>query len=204
MEYGKRILHRLFLATKNIKKSHALFFSTLPSCLLLFFLYTQKTERKWLEKKFYILEKQEKKLSAYQKKIDSSSDPSHLSLVFLESAPLLTSELDRIQSLAKQYPNNPIIEKRLSFLKSNFNRIKFVSDLDKNRSGDRLFKLEHPVQMDEKDLNETLLLIEGESKKIEIINSEYLIKELKIKKEITEIGDTVYQVEMECIQKKQF
>lgn len=204
MEYGKRFLYPLFLAAKNIKKSHAIFFSTLPVCLFLFFLYAKIGERKLLEKKFSVLEKKEKKRSAFQKKIRPSPHSSRLSLAFSEFPPLLTSELHRVQSLAKQYPNNPVIEKRLAFLKSDLNRIKFVSDLDKNRSTGRVFKLEHPVQMDEKDLNETLLLIEGESKKIEIINSEHIIKELKIKKETTEIGETVYRVEIAWIEKRQF
>ncbi len=126
------------------------------------------------------------------------SNPQFLSQV-IETLPLLTPELSRVQALAKQYPSNSALQERLAFLQGDKNRIRFIQQAERSGSffQETEHKMQNTVQMNEDDLIKFLTAIEADSKDRPLL----IIKEFELKKLKEKADETVYNVQAELIKR---
>lgn len=125
----------------------------------------------------------------------------------IESFPLLTNEQQKLQSLLHHpaFPESQAIKNRLAAL--NENRLAFTEE--KIEVSSQMKEVEekqrHPVQMDENDIKQILSLIEDvpiENYQPATGSPQILIKELRLKKQETELHTEVFEVEMDLIKRE--
>ena len=207
MDRTKRLLQTLLRLTQDLKKSNPLLVLALgmiPLCLVFFHLEQKNIQiQAWTRK---ISDLEEKATSSENTKSTrdtvwqsaKQSNPHYLSQV-IETLPLLTPELSRVQALARQYPSNSALQERLSFLQGDKNRIRFTQQAE--RSGpffqETEHKMENSVQMNEDDLIKFLTAIEADSKDRPLL----IIKEFELKKLKEKADETVYNVQAELIKR---
>ena len=125
----------------------------------------------------------------------------------IESFPLLTNERQKLLSLLHHpaFPESQAIKNRLAVL--NENRLAFTEE--KIEVSSQMKEVEekqrHPVQMDESDIKQILSLIEDvpiENYMPTSGSPQILIKELRLKKQETELHTEVFEVEMDLIKRE--
>ena len=189
-----------------------LFFSLLlvPVILVIGYLFFQQLELQDLENHFSssmfkgksaLAKKQRKEifLNRY-----SSADPYFINRQ-IESLKFLNEEKKELQQLI-QHPalaNKKIFEERLHFISGEENQLNF--DEENIRSSKKIKetdeKQRHIVQMDEKDLEKTLSLIEGVS--MGAGTPQLIVRNFQMKKIKTPIqNNEVFEVEMELLKRE--
>ncbi len=125
----------------------------------------------------------------------------------IESFPLLSNERQKLQSLLHHpaFPESQAIKNRLAVL--NENKLAFTEE--KIEVSSQMKEVEekqrHPVQMDENDIKQILSLIEDvpiENYMPTSGSPQILIKELRLKKQETELHTEVFEVEMDLIKRE--
>jgi hypothetical protein len=207
MDLKSRLLQTFVRLAQDLKKSNPLLVLALgmiPLCLVVFH----------LEQKSMQVQAWTRKISDYEDRATSSessktaqeliwqsakqSNPQFLSQV-IETLPLLTPELSRVQALAKQYPSNSALQERLAFLQGDKNRIRFIQQAERSGSffQETEHKMQNTVQMNEDDLTKFLTAIETDSKDRPLL----IIKEFELKKLKEKADETVYNVQAELIKR---
>jgi len=208
MDRTTRLLQTLLRLTQELKKSNPLLLIALgliPLCLVIWRLEEKSFELQIWTKKIEALE--ERALSAEASKASRDtvwqkaehSNPQYLSQV-IETLPLLTPELNRVQALARQYPSNTALQERVSFLKGDKNRIRFIQEAE--RSGtffqETEHKMQNSVQMNEDDLRNFLTLIEDNGVKDRPL---LFMKDFDLKRLKEKADELVYNVQVELIKR---
>jgi hypothetical protein len=163
MDRITRRLQNIVLSAKNLKQRLwiiPLFW--IPLLLVMGILQTKHARLKiiseeidQLEQKSAHLQLQKERQQETLNQIDKRG-PNYLSQT-VEKLPLLAPELQRVQALARQYPENSALQERLSFLQGDKNRIRLIE------ISPHQFKLLSSVQMNTDDLRKFLLAVEGET-----------------------------------------
>jgi hypothetical protein len=203
MDSPSKFLQNLISSAKKVKVSEGFLISLalLPLCLILGYLYHKSARLHELAES---ADQLHAKASSLQSRLKAQemrwalvqkSPPNYLTQA-IESLPLLTPELRRIQALARQYPENALIQERLAFLQGDKNRIHFVKEAE--RAGpffeEREHKMHTSVQMNEDDLKKFLFAIEGEEPHPLLI-----IKHFELKKQKEKSDETVYNIQTELL-----
>ena len=187
MDLKSRLLQTFVRLAQDLKKSNPLLVLALgmiPLCLVVFRLEQKSMQiQAWTRK---ISDLEERAISSEDSKSAQDtlwqsvkqSNPQYLSQV-IETLPLLTPELSRVQALAKQYPSNSALQERLSFLQGDKNRIRFTQQAERSGSffQETEHKMQNSVQMNENDLIKFLTAIEADSKDRPLL----IIKEFELK-----------------------
>lgn len=207
MDLKSRLLQTFVRLAQDLKKSNPLLVLALgmiPLCLVVFRLEQKSMQiQAWTRK---ISDLEERAISSEDSKSAQDtlwqsvkqSNPQYLSQV-IETLPLLTPELSRVQALAKQYPSNSALQERLSFLQGDKNRIRFTQQAERSGSffQETEHKMQNSVQMNENDLIKFLTAIEADSKDRPLL----IIKEFELKKLKEKADETVYNVQAELIKR---
>lgn len=195
---------------KKIRPS--IFFSSLlvPIICATFYLFFQILELQELENRFIYSTKKGK--SAIEKKRNKeqflrrySSYTPYFINQYIESLNFLDKEKQELITLLNHPAvlNKKILKERLSFLSGETNRLLFAEE--KVRSSTKIKETEekqrHPVQVDEKDLEKLLSLIEDVSS--EPLNSpQLIIRNFQLKKKETSLRNEIFEVEMELLKRE--
>ncbi len=206
MDRTTKLLQTFLRLTQSIKKSNPLLLLCLgliPLCLVLWRLEEKNLELHALTTQIERLE--QKSLSSNHAKATrdhlwdqaKKSDPLYLPHV-LESLPLLTPELLRVQALARQYPANSSLQERLSFLQGDKNRIRFSQQAERRGPSfqETEFKMQSAVQMNEDDLKNFLTSIE-EGKDRPLL----FVKDFELKRVKEKSDEMVYNLQAELIKR---
>ncbi len=207
MDRKSRLLQTYLRLAQDLKKSNPLLVLALgmiPLCLVVFHLEQKSMQiQAWTRK---ISDLEEKATSSENSKSTRNvvwqsakeSNPHYLSKV-VETLPLLTPELSRVQALARQYPSNSALQERLSFLQGDKNRIRFIQQAERSGSffQETEHKMENTVQMNEDDLKKFLTALEADSKDRPLL----IIKDFELKKLKEKADETVYNVQAELIKR---
>gem|GEM_PF-4887842 len=198
------MLHFYFLSKKKLNFLFPCIY--IFSCaVLLVFLYQKNGYLEYLSQ---TIEPLEKKAQTLQKKRwiqeqnwqkVQKSNPNYL-VNRVEAISLLKAERDRIHSLAKQYPDNPLLQERVAFFQEGTNRILFLPQSYRIGSQllERELKLQNSVQMDEEELREVLSFLEEET----IPEKPFLlIKEFTLSKKKEKGDERVYEVKFDIIER---
>ncbi len=199
MDSLPKFLQNLIFSAKKLKNLEFFFFPLLllPLCGVVGYLHIKNLRLKELSQTVELLEKKATLLQQRKDKQEErwalvkKSSPNELQQT-LEAIPLLTAEQQRVQALAKQYPGNPAIQDRLSFLKGDKNRIRLIKG--EERLQEREYSLQNPVQMNTEDLKNFLSALEAKTQLI-------IIKTFDLKKHQDKTDEIVYTVQAELIQK---
>ena len=124
-------------------------------------------EESGLNEKCVVLEKKVKSLTSLKKQQDSfaeefgSSDPAFLQN-YVETVSLLKEDSELLNKMAKQSTYEPI-QRRLDFLSGDENQMRFISEVSRtsNYYIETEWRLLHPIEVNQKDINQILSLIEG-------------------------------------------
>jgi hypothetical protein len=206
MDRTRGFLQNIVLSAKNIRSKSfiltALFL--LPLCLAYGYLQGKDLDLKAFAQKIETLEQKARSLqrqAARQEKIweqAKKSKPEYLSQA-VEALPLLVPELHRVQALARQYPENRLLQDRLSFLQSEKNRIRFIQYME--RTGpffqEAELKMQNTVQMNENDLKNFLAAVEDANQERPIL----VIKDFDLKKQKEKADEAVYNIQVELIKR---
>lgn len=207
MDRKSRLLQTYLRLAQDLKKSNPLLVLALgmiPLCLVIFHLEQKSLQIQAWTKKISDLEERAT-LSENSKSTRDTvwqsakqSNPHYLSEV-VETLPLLTQELSRVQALAKQYPSNSALQERLSFLQGDKNKIRFIQQAERSGSffQETEHKMQNTVQMNEDDLKQFLTAIEADSKNRPLL----IVKEFELKKLKEKADETVYNVQAELIKR---
>lgn len=209
MDRKSRLLQTYLRLAQDLKKSNPLLVLALgmvPLCLVIFHLEQKSLQIQAWTKKISDLEERATASENSKSSRDSvwqsakQSNPYYLSEV-VETLPLLTPELSRVQALAKQYPSNSALQERLSFLQGDKNKIRFIQQAERSGSffQETEHKMQNTVQMNEDDLKKFLAAIEADSKDRPLL----IIKEFELKKLKEKADETVYNVQAELIKRSQ-
>jgi hypothetical protein len=208
MDRTTKLLQTLLRLTQDLKKINPFFLLVLglvPLCLVIWRLEEKNRELQVWTKKIEFLE--ERALSAEKSKntrnqlwARAQQSNSHYLSQVIETLPLLTPELNRVQALARQYPSNTALQERLSFLQGDRNRIRFIQQ--EQRAGPFFQETEHKmqnnVQMNEEDLKKLLFLIEDDQSKDRPL---LIIKEFDLRKVKEKADEIVYNIQLELIKR---
>ncbi len=207
MDLKSRLLQTFVRLAQDLKKSNPLLVLALgmiPLCLVVFRLEQKNMQiQAWTRK---ISDLEERAISSKTPNLLKIPSGSRLSkairstfLKSVETLPLLTPELSRVQALAKQYPSNSALQERLSFLQGDKNRIRFTQQAERSGSffQETEHKMQNSVQMNENDLIKFLTAIEADSKDRPLL----IIKEFELKKLKEKADETVYNVQAELIKR---
>ncbi len=207
MDRKSRLLQTYLRLAQDLKKSNPLLVLALgmvPLCLVIFHLEQKSIQIQAWTKKISDLE-EKATLSENSKATRDTvwqsakqSNPHYLSEV-VETLPLLTPELSRVQALARQYPSNSALQERLSFLQGEKNKIRFIQQAQRSGSffQETEYKMQNTVQMNEDDLKKFLAAVETDSKDRPLL----IIKEFELKKLKEKADETVYNVQAELIKR---
>jgi hypothetical protein len=207
MDRSPRLLQYIAFAAKNLKENGVLLTALflIPLGLALVYLEGKASDLKLCAQRIEALS-QKASVSIQQKErheriwnLVQKSNPGYLAQA-VESATLLVPELQRVQALARQYPENRALQERLSFLQRDRNRIRFIQQTERQGSCFRETELQmqHQVQMNEADLKKFLAAVEGEEKQDRPL---FVIKDLVLKKQKEKADETVYLVQAELIKR---
>jgi hypothetical protein len=125
----------------------------------------------------------------------------------IESFSLLQNEKQRLELLLNHpaFPNHQLLKERLSFLAEN--RLAFAET--NIRTSAQVKEVEekqrHPVQMDEEDLKQILLLIEdlpSESSLASEKRPQIVIKDFRLRKQQTHLQTGIFEVDMELLKRE--
>jgi hypothetical protein len=184
----------------------------LPLAAALLFLFLQLTEWQELQERLFKAAKKEK--IAFERKERKERFLKRFSEVdpyFLDQKlavfPLLVEEKQHLQSLLLHpaFPHHPILQDRLSFIEENHLTFK-EENLQTNATlKEAEEKLRHPVQMDEKDLERLLSLLEdisiGDSHPASD-SPQLIIRDFKMGKRKTPLQTQVFEVEMNLLKRE--
>lgn len=196
-------------------RTRPIFFFALTICPILaaaLFVFLEKGKLQELESRFSAAARKEK--IAFERKSRrerfiqrySHSDPYFLDQQ-IEAFPLLQTEKERLQSLLHHpaFPQSEILRERLQFLTDN--RLSFAEE--NIRTSSQMKEIEEKqrrsVQMDQKDLQKILSLIEDVPVGPYLPSNtspQILIKELKIKKLETSLQTEVFEVDMDLLKRE--
>jgi hypothetical protein len=193
MDRSKRLLQTLFFSAKSLKDKTFLLFPLflIPLASVLWVLREKEAKLKAMAETVELLEQKASSTQAfYAKERRFVNNPHYLSLM-IETISLLAPELQRVQALAKQYPENLRLQERLSFLQGDKNRIRFVQQAETE------FKMQNPVQMNENDLKKFLTAIEDPTIEKPLL----IMKEFDLKRQKEAGDEIVYHMNAELIQK---
>lgn len=207
MDRKSRLLQTYLRLAQDLKKSNPLLLLALglvPLCLVIFHLEQKSLQIQAWTKKISDLEERATLSENSKSTRDTAwqsakqSNPHYLSEV-VETLPLLTQELSRVQALAKQYPSNSALQERLSFLQGDKNKIRFIQQAERSGSffQETEHKMQNAVQMNEDDLKQFLTAVEADSKDRPLL----IIKEFELKKLKEKADETVYNVQAELIKR---
>ena len=199
MDRRTKLLQDLLRATKSITIPIFL----IPLCVVVWFLHKKDVQLKALGEQIAVLEKkalflkEQKTKQDYAWELAQKNNPCYLSQI-VESLPLLTPELHRVQALSRQYPENQVLRERLAFLQGEKNRIRFVQQIE--RTGpffhETELKLQNAVQMNTDDLRKFLVAVEGDD-----YSANLVIKEFELFKQREKADEVVYNIQMEMIKR---
>lgn len=173
------------------------------------FLFLENSNLEELEARFMNAARNEKIASAKKvRKERFLRQHSHANPYFLdqqiESLPLLEEERKQLESLCRHpaFPNHQSLKERLNFL--NENRLVFAEENIRTspkikETGE---KQKHPVQMDEKDLQKVLALIEHVSigsYRPSTDSPQIVIKDFRLKKQQTPLQTDIFEVDMDLL-----
>lgn len=183
-----------------------------PLLVAALFIFFEKTNFQELEERFTAAARKEK--IALERKARkerflerySQADPYFLDQQ-IESFPLLQAEKEKLESLLHHpaFPESEALKERLRFLSNNglaFTEGNIRTSAQMKEVDE---KQRHPVQMDEKDLQKILSLLEDvpvESHLPSNKGPQILIKELRIKKQETPLHMQVVEVDMDLLQRE--
>ena len=194
---------------------HPIFFFiliTLPILASALFIFFEKGSLEELEGRFAAAARKEK--IAFERKSRkerfiqrySHADPYFLDQQ-IEAFPLLLAEKEKLESLLHHpaFPDSAVLKQRLQFL--NDNHLAFTEE--NMRSSSQMKEIEekqrHPVQMDEKDLQKILSLIED----VPIgpylpsnTSPQIILKEFRLKKQETPLQTQVLEVDMDLFKRE--
>ncbi len=200
-----KLIQTLFQFAKNLKTSIFLIpLSLIPLGWVVVVLEKENSHLKSAAQHIEILQRKAQTLQQKQTREEvvwkqvEKSDPLYLSQA-VESIPLLVSELQRVQVLAKQYPEKRPLHERLAFLQSGQNQIRFVEKTQ--RKGpyfqETELKLQNPVQMNDEDLRKFLNSIEGKDPFKPLL----IVKNFELKKKKEKGDEMIYNIQLELIKR---
>ncbi len=184
----------------------------IPTLLSLWVLQGKKQDLKFAQIRIEEIHKKAIEINR-QNKINAAvfaqikeSDPKYLQKE-LETLPLLESELRRLETILVHHKDNAILHRRLDFLKSGQNN--FSLSEAKRRTGEQFqevdLSLAHPVEMDDEDVKKMLTSIEG----VPINNyptkqgrPQLLIREFDLVKETSNLGEDIFLVKWNLLQRE--
>lgn len=203
MDSPSKFLQNLVLSAKKLKNLGFFFLPLLllPLCGTVGYLHIKNLRLQELSQTINLLEKKADRLQRRKDQQEQrwalvKKSATHNLEHALAALPLLASEQQRVQALAKQYPGNRAIQDRLFFLKGEKNRIRLTKTAETAGSffQEREYSLQNPVQMNMEDLKNFLFALEAPTQLI-------VIKTLDLKKHRDKTDETVYTVQAELIQK---
>jgi len=208
MDRPKRVLQTFLRLTQDLKTTNPLLLLALglvPLCLLIWRLEDKSAELQIWLKKIEILEENASNLESSKTARShiwqnvKQCNSNYLSQI-VETLPLLTPELHRVQALVKQYPSNTALRERLSFLQGDQNRIRFV-ELEQREGPffqETELKMISSVQMNDDDLKKFLAAIEDHEESGRPL---LLMKELDLKQTKEKADEFVYTIQAEIIKR---
>jgi hypothetical protein len=180
----------------------------LPFVLVTIILFQKHSEIQELEERFTSAIKKEK--GAFERRerknrfLSRYSNPNAYFIdQNIETFSLLQSEKGKLESMLNHpaFPDSPSLKERLVFLQNN--QLSFIEENINTTSNIKEVeeKQRHPVQMDETDLKNLLLLIEDVDSKMES-RPQILIQNFHLKKVDTSLQTEVFEVEMDLIKRE--
>lgn len=176
------------------------------------FIFLEKSSLQTLEKRFAIAARKEK--IAFEKRARkerfinrySHADPYFLDQQ-IEAFPLLQAEKEKLESLLHHpaFPESVALKERLQFL--NNNRLAFTEENIRTSSQIKEIDehLRHSVQMDDKDLQKILSLIEDVpigSNLPSNTSPQIIIRDLRLKTPQTSLQTQVFEVDMDLLKRE--
>lgn len=174
----------------------------LPLCGVMGYLHMQHERLKEISHNIEILASKAALLQRQKEEMIRRWDlvqksPSRYLMQVVEALPLLAPEERRTRALAKQYPENRLIQGRLLFLQGEKNKIRFNEEIQRADLffQERELALQHPVQMNGEDLKTFLHLIEDPLSPKPLL----IFKSFDLKKEPAD--EPVYTVQAKLIER---
>jgi hypothetical protein len=203
MDRRTKLLQDLLRAAKNITPIFLI-----PLFIVVWVLHKKDVQLKILGKQIAALEKkalflkEQKAKQDYVWNLAQKGDSCYLSQV-VESLPLLTPELHRVQALSRHYPENQVLRERLAFLQGEKNRIKFVQQIERIGSffHEAELKLQNTVQMNGDDLRKFLVAVEGDDYSANQERPILIIKDFELIKQKEKADEAVYNIQIEIIKR---
>lgn len=202
-----KLLHNFILVKKDVKEILLCLMSLLTLGFMLWGLNAYRlhlikleSQIEILEKKAALQNKQQTKKALHLKLMQNSSSN------FLENQlgrlELLSQELENTRFLNYRYPKNEFLQHRLAFLETNKNLL-FIAQRERFNKELGIkeieFSMKRPVQVDDKDLQKIILLIENPYL---LENRPFImIKKLDLTRSLEKSGENMYQLELELVEK---